>query len=155
MKALLPTVKRSLTNRAISTTSTPSPAIPQARSIRSLIPNGRPEHVSERLDRIVGSNHFLRCIFYGVQDVSPTKAAKAAVETAAQAVTKTVSSTTKAIVENVKPSRFTPHTPPPHIKPSMRNIINRSRILQCIVYGVQENLATTSSTSTAKTSEPR
>jgi hypothetical protein len=42
--------------------------INQATNIHISLPNPRPQHVSPRIDRLIGSNRFLRCVLYGVED---------------------------------------------------------------------------------------
>lgn len=107
------------------------------------IPNTRPEHISKRFDRLIGSSHLMRCIFYGVQDVA--KDSKAKVDIAAEVVANSETKTAKAIVKDAKPSRFVPNRRPPHLSPGISKLFDRMPILQCIAFGVQETTVTTPS----------
>jgi hypothetical protein len=131
-------------------TATPSHIIKRGKSIS--IPNARPENISVRLHRIISSNRVTQCIFYGVQDVTKDSHAAVAITTAKEAVADTVRKAAKTVTVDVSPVvkaaktvavdskriRFITNARPENIGPALASFIDRSSLLQCIFYGVQE-----------------
>jgi hypothetical protein len=72
---------------ANSATTASFKRISPATSRHVSIPNPKPEHISPRIDRLIGSSHFLRCVVYGVQDAAAPTLTDTADVTSAEAET--------------------------------------------------------------------
>jgi len=118
------------------------------------LPNSRPEHVSERLDRLIGSNRLVRCIFYGVQDATRSSTVETTLPTKTSEEISTIQATTETIIQQAMQSRLLPNTPPAHLNLHLQRIISRSQILKCIVYGVHENVDSTQPKANPSQSKP-
>ncbi|KIW00612.1 uncharacterized protein PV09_07809 [Verruconis gallopava] len=113
--------------------------IDKSATARLSLPNPRPSHVSPRLDELVKSR-FLRCILYGVQDVSSTDCEDRTVLAKDQSSAETQPSARTVDAEELLASTSGSDSIPRGVKGHLDTLIDPSGILRPVVGGVQDSV---------------